>query len=175
MNDIVSLNQLTNLSKDIIINAESNAEINDLIDEIVCNKFDVIDNKEKLLTLFKSFKSARYLYDFPVEDSINITNCLDPNKVSFGVPATVSQLETAVTNYVDEQILTTNVYKSIIKLSYKLTGDEATYLINAFLKRKSEEEIAEIIGISKTYLQKIKRSCVVKMWIDLKKYCKEDD
>ena len=60
-------------------------------------------------------------------------------------------------------------------LSLKLTSDEAIYLINTFLAHKSEDDIAEMIGVSKSYLQKIKKSCIVKMWIDLKKFCEEDD
>lgn len=175
MDNIVTLNQLLNVSKDISINAEQNKEHNELLDEIICDKYDVLDCKKKLRDLFSSFKSARYLYDFPIEDALNITSNIDPTKVSFGQHSNVSQLENAVQHYVDEQILTTYVYHSIMKVSYKLTGDEATYLINTFLAHKSEEDIAEIIGISKTYLQKIKKSCIVKMWIDLKKYCKEDD
>lgn len=97
------------------------------------------------------------------------------NKESFTQRSTTSQIENAVQRYIDKQMLTTDIYYSIMKVSYKLTNDEVVYLINTFLIHKSEEDIAEIIGISRTHLQKIKKSCIVKMWVDLKQYCEEND
>ena len=70
-----------------------------------------------------------------------------------------------------KKILTTDIYNKILKLSYKLTVSEGDYLINTFIHHISEEKIAGIIGISKTYLQKIKKSCIIKMWVDLQIYC----
>ena len=84
-------------------------------------------------------------------------------------------MEKAIERKVDKQLLMTDIYNSIIKVSYKLSNSEVIYLINTFLTHKSEESISEILGISKTYLQKIKKSCLVKMWTDLQQYCETDD
>lgn len=175
MDNCITLNQLLEVCNTLKTNVEKHKDINELLDEFICDKYDVVDMKNKLTDLFSFFKSARYLYDFPVEDSLSLTANLDPQKVSFSQSRNVSQIENGVQRYLDKQIKTTNIYYSLMNISYKLTGDEVIYLTNAFFIRKSEEDIAEIIGISKTYLQKIKKSCIVKMWVDLEQYCKEDD
>lgn len=174
MNDIVTLNQLLDVSNTITLNAQKHLEYNQLLDECVCNSYDVLENKKKLLDLFSKFKSARYLYDFPVEKNIKMTPSYE-ERLEFTQRSATSQVENAVVKYLDKMIDTTNVYNSLMKVSYKLTGDEVVYLINTFLTHKSEDDIAELIGISKTYLQKIKKSCIVKMWVDLRQYCDEDD
>ena len=175
MNDIVTLDQLLNISKNISNNVEQNKIYNILLDENICNKYDIIEIKKKLQSLFTSFKSARYLYEFPVECSISISANYEEKLGSFTQRNNISKIEQAIQKYTDKQLHTTNVYNTIMILSLKLTGDESIYLINTFLAHKSEDDIAEMIGVSKSYLQKIKKSCIVKMWIDLKKYCEEDD
>lgn len=175
MNDIVTLDQLLNISKNISNNVEQNKIYNILLDENICNNYDIIEIKKKLQSLFTSFKSARYLYEFPVECSISISANYEEKLGSFTQRNNISKIEQAIQKYTDKQLHTTNVYNTIMILSLKLTGDESIYLINTFLAHKSEDDIAEMIGVSKSYLQKIKKSCIVKMWIDLKKYCEEDD
>lgn len=175
MNDIVTLEQLLNISKSISNYVEQNKMYNILLDENICNNYDIIEIKKKLQSLFTSFKSARYLYEFPVECSISISANYEEKLGSFTQRNNISKIEQAIQKYTDKQLHTTNVYNTIMILSLKLTGDESIYLINTFLAHKSEDDIAEMIGVSKSYLQKIKKSCIVKMWIDLKKYCEEDD
>ena len=175
MNDIVTLDQLLNISKNISNNVEQNKIYNILLDENICNNYDIIEIKKKLQSLFTSFKSARYLYEFPVECSISISANYEEKLGGFTQSNNISKIEQAIQKYTDKQLHTTNVYNTIMILSLKLTGDESIYLINTFLAHKSEDDIAEMIGVSKSYLQKIKKSCIVKMWIDLKKYCEEDD
>lgn len=174
MDYIVTLDQLLNVRNSITMNASEQAEHNELLEEFVYNQYDILDKKKKLQDLFYKFKSARYLYDFPVEEDIKISSNYELRE-SFNQRTTTSQVENAVERYIDKQLLTTDIYNSLMKVSYKLTSDEAIYLINTFMTHKSEEDIADLIGISKTYLQKIKKSCIVKMWVDLSKYCKVDD
>lgn len=173
MDNVVTLNQLLNVSQTIKDNSSTNQQFNELLDAYICNQYDLVDIKDRLDKLFSFFKSARYLYDFPLEDSINISPNYD-YKESFTQRSTQSKIENAVQGYIDKQIETTNIYYSLMKVSYKLTGDEVVYLENTFFPHRSEEDVAELIGISRTYLQKIKKSCLVKMWVDLKQYCDED-
>ncbi len=173
-NNIVTLNQLLNVSETIKENADLNNKVNQLIEECLFNRYDTINIKDKLLKLFADFKSARYLYDFPVEENISISPTYEVH-ASSSQRSTASQVENAVSRYLDKKIYTTDVYNSLIKVSYKLTDDEAVYMTNTFFTHIAEERIAEIIGISKTYLQKIKKSCLIKLWVELEKYCSEDD
>jgi len=174
MDGIVTLNELLNVSNSIKENADKHKEFNDLLEDVICNKYDTVYIKKELVDLFANFKSARYLYDFPIADTIKMTPIYERDE-SFHQRSNVSKVEQAVARCVDKQLLTTNVYYSIIKVSYKLTHDEVIYLLNTFLSHKSEEDIAEIIGTSKTSLQKVKKSCLVKLWVDLEQYCKKDD
>lgn len=172
MDNIVTYEQLLIIDKTILEN--SNQYFNVLLDEEIYRQYNLVDIKKKLKVLFSQFKSARYLYDFPISQNIKITSNLELRENSF-VANNKSKIEQVTEKYIDKQLYTTDVYNSIIKASYNLTNDEVVYLINTFLTHKSEDDIAEIIGISKTYLQKIKKSCIVKLWIALKKYCNEDD
>lgn len=173
MEDIVTLNQLLDINKEIATNAEIQNENNQLIDECICNRYNILDNKKKLIKLFATFKSARYLYNFPIEENIKTTSVYE-KRLGSAQRITTSQVDNTVERYVDKMIFITEIYNTLIILSHKLTVDESIYLINVFLSHKSEDQIAEIIGISKTYLQKIKKSCIVKMWTDLKIYCEND-
>ena len=174
MDGIVTLNELINISDYIKSASSTNEEYNELIDEKICDQYDITDIKNKLVELINKFKSARYLYEFPIGESIKVTPTYERDE-SFHQRNNVSQVEKAIERKVDKQLLMTDIYNSIIKVSYKLSNSEVIYLINTFLTHKSEESISEILGISKTYLQKIKKSCLVKMWTDLQQYCETDD
>ena len=57
-----------------------------------------------------------------------------------------------------------NFYKHILKLTKKLTIDEAEFLTNYYLNEKKEKEIKEIMDIDKDTLEQIKESCMIKTW-----------
>ena len=174
MDNVVTLNELINISDYIKKVAEKNKQQNELLSEQVCNSYDTSYIRSNLLELFNKFKSAKYLYEFPLDSSIKLTPSYTLDEACHQL-SNVSQVEQIIENHIDKQLLTTNIYNSIIKVSYKLSNEEVIYFINTFISRKSEEDIANIIGISKTYLQKIKKSCLIKMWVDLKQYCEIDD
>ena len=168
--NIVTLNELNNIVETINDIIQKNCEKNELLSETLFNQYDIIEEKEKLKFLFAKFNASKYLYDFPVEDSITYNSSYGLQE-RFTQRLTVSKVENAVERDLDKKILATDIYNKILKLSYKLTVSEGDYLINTFIHHISEEKIAEIIGISKTYLQKIKKSCIIKMWVDLQIYC----
>ena len=125
MNGIVTLDQLLNISKNISNYVEQNKVYNILLDENICNNYNIIEIKKKLQSLFTSFKSARYLYEFPVECSISISANYDEKLGGFTQRNNVSKIEQAIQKYTDKQLHTTNVYNTIMILSLKLTGDES--------------------------------------------------
>lgn len=170
MENIITLDKLLNIGDTILNNAQKNKNI--LLNEQICNEYNIVSIKKKLIALFEDIKTAKYLYKFP-EESIKITPNYGERLGSFKKTNT-SQVEKIIDNQIDGLIYVTDLYEAIIKASYKLTDDESIYLYNAFLEVLTEEEIAEIIGISRTYLQKIKKSCIVKLWVELNKFVKED-
>ena len=170
----MTLNQLLDVGKTVTTNATIQNDCNQLIDEYICNKYKILDYKKILCELFSKFKSAKYLYNFPVEENIKTTPTYE-KRLGFVQRSITSQVDCQVEQYIDKLLFTTEIYNTLIKVSYKLTIDEAIYLVNTFLSHKSEEDIAEIIGVSKTYLQKIKKSCIVKMWTDFSAFCEIDN
>ncbi len=138
--------------------------------ETIFNQYDIIEEKEKLKFLFSKFNVSKYLYDFPVEDGISYNSSYKLQN-GFTQKIIASKVENAIERDLDKKILTTDIYNALLRLSYKLTISEGNYFINTFIHHISEEKIAEIIVISKTYLQKIKKSCIIKMWIVLQIYC----
>ena len=168
--NIVTLNELVNIAETINDNVQKNYEKNQLLPDAFFDQYDILEEKRQLECLFSKFKASKYLYDFPAEDSISYNSSYELRE-GFTQKSTASKVENAVERYFDKKILTTDIYNSILKLSNKLTISESIYFINTFINHISEEKIADIIGISKTYLQKIKKSCIIKMWVDLQIYC----
>lgn len=170
---IVTLNELLTIEdklKSIVKEYEIN---NEYLDEAICNQYDIVELRTSLSKILTKFKSARYLYDFSVDDNINITSNYD-FKIEQFQQSKKSVIENNVKYNVDNKILTTNIYDSLLVLCKNLTGDELNYLIQAFFHNKSEDDIAYLIGISRTTLQKPKKSAIVKAWTILKKYSESD-
>ena len=74
MDHIVTANQLINIKDTILENAKTREKENQLLKKCIFIQYDVIEDKRKMLVLFSKLKSARYLYDFPVEENIKITS-----------------------------------------------------------------------------------------------------
>lgn len=59
MDNVVTLNQLINISDYVKEIAEQNKQHNELLSEQVCNSYDTSYIRNNLLELFNRFKSAR--------------------------------------------------------------------------------------------------------------------
>lgn len=172
MKGIVTLEELLNVEETLNNIVKDYDYKNDYIDEEICNQYNTLSIKASLTKLFNHFKSARYLYDFSIDEKINITSNYEI-KVEQFQQSCKSADEYKVDNNIDKKILTTNIYYSLKSLCKNITGDEFIYLMGTFFKKQTEEDIADLIGISKTYLQKVKKSCLIKSWTFLNKYCKD--
>lgn len=67
---------------------------------------------------------------------------------------------------IDLNIWTRDFYNMILTLSTKLTFNEAIYLVDTFFDERAEEQISEKLQICRKSLQKIKKSCLVKIKIE---------
>ena len=72
-----------------------------------------------------------------------------------------------VANNIEKQKWLTKFYKRLESISFKLTNEEIKYLVGTFFKGQSEEVLSENMGICRNTLRKIKKSCLVKMWIEM--------
>lgn len=165
MQDIVSLNSLLSLPDDILASAD---KYGSLLQRDFYSNYDVKTIKAELMVKFNKFKNIKCSYDFPVDSNFikspSLMNQVNSSSLSYG-----SRVEQLVTKSVDNQIWVTNFYLLLLNVAKKLTREESNYLVLTFFVEESEEQISEELSISRSTLQKIKKSCLVKLWFELKK------
>jgi len=170
MNEIITLEMLLDLPKELLKKSIDYNEYAVLLDKEQYSKYDYKDLKEKVNKYFTYFKNLKYFYQFPTNYEISMNTTYDSIKVSATnrISDPVSNL---VTKEIDEKIRITNwmtkFYNAILVIASKLTVQEATYLVDCFFSNKSEDVTCEKLGICRNTLQKIKKSCIVKSWIEL--------
>ena len=170
----VTLNMILDLPKQILEKSEEYDAYSSLLREKVYEDFDMKELKQKILELFEYFNDMRYLYKCPIEQRIKITPSYTEN-VGKSIGNVSDKVNNLVTKKVDQQIWVEDFYLCIINLSSKLTLQEATYLVDTFFGRKSEDMISEKLGICRNTLQKIKKSCLVKIWFEFQEFIEDGE
>ena len=173
MNSGVTYNEIIELPNTIIHNAEKYSEFADLLSKKLCDNFDLKETKNKIDELFDNFKEIKYLYNIPFE-KIKVTPSYELKENAFTNNSNNS-FENAVLKHLDKQLWVQKFYEKLVVVSTKITIEEAVYLVNTFFSKKSEEVIAEKLGISLRTLYNVKKSCVIKVWSELKIFYDEDD
>ena len=161
----LTLDMFLNLPDKILNVAKSpNSNYLSLLDENTCNKYFYVGLRKDLLNIINKFNEQKYSF------SINDKNIISSSSLELKENKFTKNYSDRVFIFVQQKIesekLTLNIYNKIISLSYKLTFAEAIYFINSFFAKIGEEAISEKLGISRTYLQKIKKSCLVKMYFE---------
>lgn len=147
---------------DKIINMSNNSYIS-LLEKETYEYHYYSGLRNDLLKIFNKFNDVKYSLSY--DDGFSITG-------NYEFTENQKQLNNidSVSNYVEKRLglegYALKVYKKIISLSRKLTKGEAIYFVNTFFAKKSEEYISERLEISRTYLQKIKKSCLVKTYLE---------
>ncbi len=156
-------NNFFELPKQILENLENKKETyRNLLSNEVIEAYYYTNLRKDLLKSFTTFNDAKYID----KDYINISPI-------YGKEITKNKnKQDKISNYIaskiDKQIWAKDFYDTIMSLSTKLTYSETYYLVNTFFNNKTEEEISEILNISRFTLQKIKKSCLVKTYLELK-------
>ena len=167
MNSILTLDKLLDLPKEILQTSEKYNEYSNLLGKNTYKQYDFIQIKKDVNEKFNRFKDAKYLYKFPIENLIKTTPLYELKENSH-TKSVNSQVESIVTKQVDEQIWVERFYDILLSTSAKLTMEEAIYLVDSFFANKSLEVIAERLQVCMQTIQNIKKSCLVKVWIELK-------
>ena len=94
--------------------------------------------------------------------SINVNKIVTSNK------SQTDMVSKFVIDKIDREKWSRDFYNCLINLSYKLTFNEAFYIVNTYFGKMTEEVISENLDISRNTLQKIKRSSLVKMYFEFK-------
>ena len=168
MENVLTFNDIIELPNEIIHNAEKYSDFNDILNKELCSTYDLKEIKDKIEKLFDKFKEIKYLYNYSFEE-IKITPSYELKENAFTRNIS-SPFENAVINDLDKHLWIQKFYNQLVSVSNILTIEEAIYLVNSFFCNKSEDVIAEKLGITTRTLYNIKKSCLIKVWSAFKTF-----
>ncbi len=159
----ITVEKLLSLPNDIL-EATQNEFVSLLSDETI-NRFYYLEMKKDLMSYMKHFNDMKYFYKSSNEYTLKSTSYTNEGKTK--TKPNRSLVEEFVSKNVDNDLWTEEVYNHLITLAHKLNPSEQKYLVETFFKNTSEENISEKLGICRKTLQHIKKSCLVKMYLEL--------
>lgn len=167
MKSEVVLNSTTFLGlQEEILKISKEHEYSSLLSKNMIDEYYYLDMKKDIAKVFTKFNDMKYI--------VGHSNNYDLSSVSFDtLKVSLSKKNNdKVSNYVmknvDLEIWTQDFYNTIISLSRSLTMQEGVYLVDALFANRSEEMISEKICVCRKTLQSIKKSCLVKLYLELK-------
>lgn len=167
INNLLTLENFLELPNLVLKISESEEnEYLDLLSVTKCNQYYYSDLKKDLKEYIRKFNDVKYNYGIGEEIWIKSSNFdIKENKITRSNNDKVSSY---VNTKIDNELFAVDVYNKIISLAHKLTKYEALYFIEAFFKNSSDEYISEKLKISRNGLQRIRKSCLVKMFLEFK-------
>lgn len=160
----LTVEKLLALPNDILRITQENKYINLLSKETI-DKFYHQEMKKELMDYMQRFNDLKYLYTSSKDYSLKSVSYTNENKTKN--KSNKSVVEEFVSKKVDNEKFVEKVYNHLISLSHKLNFDEQKYFVETFFKNESEESISEKLGICRKTLQNIKKSCLVKMYLEI--------
>lgn len=169
----LTFNKLVELPEQIIEQTKKYGDIIDYLSPVEMSRYDYKDALDVITHLITKFKDAMFIYNFPVENSIRINSLVGINVNSKNVSDKVGDI---VANHVDKQLWVKQLYYTLLQAAPKLNKNEAIYFVDSFFKKQSEESIADTLMISRLTLRnKVKKSCIIKLWIELEPLFRLED
>lgn len=173
MDFTLNLNMILDLPNKIMNISAEYDEYSELLRKKVCESYDLKELRENVERKFNRFKDTKYLCKFPIEPTIKITPTYELKEEQKS-NSPISKVEQTIMNQIDNQIWIQDFYNAMLTVAIKLTKQEATYLVDSFFKNKSEDFIAEKLQVCKMTLQNIKKSCLIKIWIEIRTLNEDD-
>lgn len=169
----LTFNKLVELPDQILEKTNKYGDVIDYLSPIEMSRYDYKDALNTITYLVTKFKDAMFVYNFPIESSININSATGININSKNLADKVGDM---VANHVDKQLWVSQLYYTLLEAAPKLNKNEAIYFVDSFFKKISEERIAETLMMSRVTLRnKVKKSCIIKLWIELEPLFKLED
>lgn len=165
MVDAMSVKDFVELP-DIMLEKSKNVKYIQLLSENTINDYYYTNLRKDLDIIFNKFKDSKYL--------ICYKNDYNLKSSTFELNRNTNKVNDKVGNYIEKKldlsIWSKDLYNILINLSEELTIRETIYLTSTFFDGKTEEEIEELMDISRKILYKIKKSCLVKLRLEFSKY-----
>lgn len=166
MEQTITLDMLLDLPNTILNKSKEYNEYAELLRPNECINYNCKELRNSIEEKFNHFKNIKYFCKFSIESNINISQNMEL-KESCRLNHPSDSVGNLVEKSIDELLWGTEFYNRMLLVAPKLTMQEITYFIDTFFKHKSEEVISEQLGICKNTLLVIKKSCLVKVWIEI--------
>lgn len=163
MGSTLTFDDILNLPEKILKISFEYEKYSILLRENIVLKYYHKNLKEQIMGYFNRFQDIKYSYpmDFYLSTPVIQNVSCKQNTIADSVGKFVARK-------VDDDIWLNQFYLHLLNLATKLVSTEATYLVDTFFAHCSEEIISEKIGVCRATLQKIKKSCLVKMFLEFR-------
>lgn len=169
MNGSITLNDILSLPNQILETAKTHNQYCELLSDFTIHEYYYRGLKADVNRLFMRFNDAKYSYRFSI--STYAKSNFSMNSVRIG--RKMDMVGHLVEKRIDDYAWLEQFYYSLSHLATTLTEEEAVYLKEMFFEHESEEKISVHLNMCRTTLQKIKKSCLVKVLLEFQ-YLKKD-
>lgn len=160
--DTLTLNDILELPRLVLETSKKYEEYSELLTDSVVNHYYYSNMRKDLNVFFEKFKEIKYSYHFSFSYYSKVSYEEKVTQSSFNRDPIGNQ----ICNQMDDYLWIENFYQVLLMLSTKLSKQEAVYLVDSFFGHRAESFISDKLGISRMTLQKVKRSCLVKMYLE---------
>jgi len=169
----LTFNKLVELPERIVEQTKDYGDVIDYLSPLEMSNYDYKEALEIITHLIRKFKDAKFKYNFPIENSIRINSSVGINLNSKNLSDKVGDV---VANHIDNQIWVKQLYCTLLNAAPKLNRKEAIYFVDSFFKGMTEDCIAEHLRMSRLTLRnKVKKSCIIKLWMELEPLFRLED
>lgn len=165
MDNLLNLEELLELPNKVIKISESEQnKFLDLLSENTCNIYYYTNLKSDLKDYFSKFNDFKFVYSMPENSTLSVNSYeLKENKLMYNAN---DKILNYIAKRIDDEIFAIDAYNRVISLAYKLTKKEAIYFVDCFFADATDDYICERLQVSRNGLQKIRKSCLVKMYLE---------
>lgn len=147
----------------ILKTCEKYEEYSELLQDSIILQYYHKNMRKELNKIFEQFQEMKYSYPF----SYNYYSKVISRDVCVqGGSKNNDPIGNFINNHMNQYLWLERFYQAILTLATKLSNQEAVYFVDSFFGHRSEDFISDKLGISRMTLQKIKKSCLVKVYFE---------
>lgn len=123
-------------------------------------KYNVQKTKENVDELISKYKEAKYSYFASTKALENISSCFKPKNIQTKIHDKIGE---NISKKIDSENFIKSYDEVLNPLLETLTHEEKKYYLHCLVSEKSEQTLADSLGISRTGLKNIKNNCILKI------------
>ena len=162
MNETITLETFSQMPSILLDITMDKGTYNSLLSKELVNEIYYTNLKKEISKYFYKLNDSKTYYTLGMYSSSNFGF---NSEIKNSSP--ISRVEKYVENKAKYEAFTNTFYLKLKNLSQILTYEETIYLTETFFSKNTEERISEKLDISKAKLQVIKKSCLVKFYLNI--------